>query len=100
MEALRLEDYPEAKNRITVVTTENKEGTVEFRNKRGKVAMLNPDLCIGCGVCAYKCPSKSLVLQRRVTIQHPPVNREERTSLVAADFAAARAQAGQTKVKS
>jgi len=54
MEALRLEDSPEA------------------RNKTGKVAVLDPDLCIGCGVCAYKCPTKSLTLERREVIVDPP----------------------------
>ena len=54
MEALRLEDSPEA------------------RNKTGKVAVLDPDLCIGCGVCAYKCPTKSLMLERREVIVDPP----------------------------
>jgi len=54
MEALRLEDSPEA------------------RNKTGKFAVLDPDLCIGCGVCAYKCPTKSLMLERREVIVDPP----------------------------
>ena len=54
MEALRLEDSPEA------------------QNKTGKVAVLNPDLCIGCGVCVHKCPTQSLVLEGREVIVDPP----------------------------
>ncbi|NVM25534.1 MAG: 4Fe-4S binding protein [Desulfobacterales bacterium] len=54
MEALRLEDSPEA------------------RNKKGEVAVLDPLLCIGCGVCAYKCPTNSLMLERREVIVDPP----------------------------
>lgn len=54
MEALQLEDSPEAKK------------------KRGKVAKLDPSLCIGCGVCAHKCPTQSLVLERREVIVDPP----------------------------
>jgi len=95
MEALRLEDSPETKGRITVVAAENKSGKKELKNKSGKVAVLNPELCIGCGVCAYKCPTKSLVLERREVIQHPPETGREYTERVVKDFAAARRQAGQ-----
>ncbi len=59
MEALRLEDSPEA------------------TNKKGKVAVLDPDRCIGCGVCVYKCPTKSLILERREEIYHPPKDARE-----------------------
>ena len=93
MEALRLEDYPEAKGRITLVAAHNKE----LKNKSGKVSVVNPDFCIGCGVCAYKCPTKSLVLERRETIEHPPKAMREHVRLVVADFAAYRAQRGQGK---
>ncbi|MBL7209089.1 MAG: 4Fe-4S binding protein [Dehalococcoidia bacterium] len=93
MDALHLEDFPEAKGRITVVAADNKE----LKNKSGKVSVVDPDLCIGCGVCAYKCPSKSLMLERRETIEHPPKDILEHTRLVMADFAAGRAQRGQGK---
>jgi len=92
MEALHLEDYPEARGRITVVAAENKNAKKELKNKSGKVSVVNPDFCIGCGVCAYKCPSNSLVLERRETIEHPPKDIREHTRLVTADFAAYRAQ--------
>jgi NAD-dependent dihydropyrimidine dehydrogenase PreA subunit len=95
MEALRLEDYPEAKGRITLVATDNKE----LKNKSGKVSAVNPDFCIGCGVCAYKCPSNSLVLERKEVIEHPPKDIREHMTLVMADLAAARAQQGQEKGK-
>ncbi|MFC1965881.1 hypothetical protein ACFLWI_02900 [Chloroflexota bacterium] len=52
----------------------------------------NPDICIGCGVCAYKCSSQSLMLERREVIKGPPKDGREYTRLVVADFAAARAQ--------
>ena len=41
-------------------------------NKTGRLADANTDLCIGCGVCAYKCPSKSLTLVRNEIEHHPP----------------------------
>lgn len=59
MEALRLEDSADA------------------RNKTGKAAVLDPERCIGCGVCAYKCPSKSLVLELRSVLTEPPENPRE-----------------------
>jgi NAD-dependent dihydropyrimidine dehydrogenase PreA subunit len=91
MGARQLEDFPETKNRITIV--EDKSGKkVELVNKSGKVSVLNPDLCIGCGVCAYKCPTQSLVLERREVIEHPPKNARENMMLITADFAAGRAQ--------
>ena len=99
MEALHLEDYPEAKGRITTVTDEKNGGTKELKNKSGKVSVVDPDLCIGCGVCAYKCPTKSLVLERRETIEGPPKDAREYTKLVMADFAAARTQSRQGEPK-
>jgi len=36
------------------------------------VVTTHVDLCIGCGVCAYKCPSKSLSLVRNEVEHHPP----------------------------
>jgi formate hydrogenlyase subunit 6/NADH:ubiquinone oxidoreductase subunit I len=56
MNALTLVKHPEAKNRF------------------GKASVLNPDLCLGCGVCAFKCPTESLVLERRAEITEPPDN--------------------------
>ena len=97
MEAIRLEDSPEAKNRIVKVAAKDKNGKVELKNKRGKVSVVDLDRCIGCGVCAYKCPTKSLVLERCEVIEAPPKDAREYTKLVVTDFAAARAQPGQRK---
>jgi len=89
MGAIRLEDSPEAKNRISIVVAEGKKGKKELKNKQGKVAVVNPDLCVGCGVCAYKCNTQSLVLERRDVIEDPPENMFEYGTLLLADFAAA-----------
>jgi len=59
MEALRLEDNPEADN------------------KTGKTVALETTRCIGCGVCVHKCPTKSLVLVRRGEIIDPPEDMRE-----------------------
>jgi NAD-dependent dihydropyrimidine dehydrogenase PreA subunit len=89
MGAMRLKDSLGAKGRITMVAAKNKSGEVELKNKTGKVSVNNPDLCIGCGVCAYKCPTQSLVLERRQVIEDPPKDAREYARLVTADFAAA-----------
>lgn len=71
MEALHLLDAPSVKGRDT--TVKGKDGRQrELANKTGKVAELNPESCIGCGVCAYKCPSQSLTLARNQGEHHPP----------------------------
>ena len=88
MVAMRLEDLPEVKGRITTVPAKDKEGGVELKNKRGKVSVVNPDLCIGCGVCAYKCPPESLMLERSETIQDTPKDGREYIKRVVADFSA------------
>jgi len=77
MEALDLEDLPEAKDRITVVDAYREKNKKELTNKRGQVSVLNPELCIGCGVCVYKCPTKSLILERKEEIYHPPKDARE-----------------------
>jgi NAD-dependent dihydropyrimidine dehydrogenase PreA subunit len=71
MEALQLKDVPSVRGRTTAMTdAEGKEKTLT--NKTGKLVSANVELCIGCGVCAYKCPSGSLVLVRNETDHHPP----------------------------
>lgn len=71
MEALHLTDAPQAKGRkITVTTKDGRQR--ELTNKTGKVTELNPERCIGCGICAYKCQSQSLTLQRNPLEHHPP----------------------------
>jgi electron transport complex protein RnfB len=70
MEAVQLVDRPEVKGRKT--TVRGKDGKpLELTNQTGKVAEVNLDRCIGCGVCAYKCPSRSLGLVRKPS-EHPP----------------------------
>ena len=88
MEAIHLEDSPEAKNRVTTITDDN--GKVkELKNKTGKVAVINTEICIGCGVCAYKCSTKSLMLERCQVITHPPKDVREYAKLIKADLEAA-----------
>jgi electron transport complex protein RnfB len=46
--------------------------SLDATNKKGKVAVLDPDKCIGCGVCVYKCPTQSLILARKKETDDPP----------------------------
>jgi len=71
MEALHLEDSPAARGRKTTIIDERGKER-QLTNKTGKVSLANIDLCIGCGICAYKCPTKSLSLHRNVADHHPP----------------------------
>lgn len=71
MDALQLKDTPSVRGRETVVTGESGKER-KLTNKTGKLAVANTELCIGCGVCAYKCPSESLTLVRNETEHHPP----------------------------
>lgn len=73
MEALNLIHEPSIKGRKTIVTSKDCWHR-ELTNKTGKVADLKPEWCIGCGVCAYKCPSQSLILVRNQADHHPPQN--------------------------
>ncbi len=91
MNALHLEGSAEAKNRITKVTDE-KGKAKELKNKTGQVVVLEPKRCIGCGVCAYKCSTQSLVLERRKVITHPPKDGRQYVDLVVADLEAAGAR--------
>jgi len=88
MYALHLEDAPEAKDRVTVVVTDDKAKKA-LKNRKGKVSVVNPDQCIGCGVCVYKCPSKSLVLERREVLEDPPQHARELAQRVMTEMAAA-----------
>jgi Pyruvate/2-oxoacid:ferredoxin oxidoreductase delta subunit len=59
MEALRLEESPEA------------------NNKRGQVSVATIERCIGCGVCVYTCPVEALTLERREVTEDPPKDVRE-----------------------
>jgi formate hydrogenlyase subunit 6/NADH:ubiquinone oxidoreductase subunit I len=74
MEALRLEESPEA------------------HSETGKVAVLNRDVCIGCGVCAYKCPTGAIVLEQCEVIHEPPKDVADFTRSFIADRKAADAR--------
>ena len=95
MEALRLKYMPEAKGRVTVVAADNENGHKKLTNKKGQISVVNPDLCIGCGVCAIKCPSKSLVLERLEVTYEPPKDAREMMKMILMDFEAAKVPNGQ-----
>jgi formate hydrogenlyase subunit 6/NADH:ubiquinone oxidoreductase subunit I len=49
----------------------------ESTNKLSKATVLDTDLCIGCGVCAHKCPTDSLSLVQNAETVHPPKTGRE-----------------------
>ena len=83
-----MEDAPEAKDRVTVLVDDEK-GEKQLKNKKGKVSTVDPDLCIGCGVCVIKCPSKSMILELREALVDPPKDMNEWAQLFMEDVVAA-----------
>jgi NAD-dependent dihydropyrimidine dehydrogenase PreA subunit len=75
---LRLQEG--AKNRTFETWTAYKKVDVEggrqvvYRNRSGKVAYTDPNICIGCGLCAYHCPTKCITLEPRKTMKSVPEN--------------------------
>jgi len=62
------------------------EASDKANNKLGKIAVYSPDLCIGCGVCAYKCPTGSITLKRREEVTEPPVDTRDYVQRFIKDF--------------
>jgi NAD-dependent dihydropyrimidine dehydrogenase PreA subunit len=71
MDAIELKEMPSARGRTMLV---HGEGGKERKlvNKTGKVSVVDTHKCVGCGVCAYKCPTKSLILKRNAVEHAPP----------------------------
>jgi len=59
-------------------------------NKFFKVVEVDTDLCVGCGVCVHKCPTQSIILERREEITRPPKDVREYAEFLTADKQAAK----------
>ena len=68
------------------------KASTEAKNKYRKAAVVDPDLCIGCGVCVQKCPSDSLILERHEPTTRPPKTAREWAMSFAADLEETRSQ--------
>ncbi len=64
-------------NRLTQVFSIQIKFSTVVQNKYGKAPVLEPELCLGCGVCVHKCPTDSLTLERKEEIENPPQNMRE-----------------------
>ena len=84
MEAIQFIERPDIKGRRTTVVKDGK-GSREITNKLGKVAEVHSERCIGCGVCAYKCPTESLLLKQVESIEEPPKTVRDWAMLFMAD---------------
>jgi formate hydrogenlyase subunit 6/NADH:ubiquinone oxidoreductase subunit I len=49
----------------------------EAKNKFRKATSVDPDACIGCGVCVHKCPTGSIFLEPREETTTPPKDAGE-----------------------
>jgi Fe-S-cluster-containing hydrogenase component 2 len=45
-------------------------------------ALLNPDRCIGCGLCVSTCPSGALSLTRKPVDRQPEVPKNQRDAFI------------------
>lgn len=51
------------------------------RDARRRKARLDASICLGCGLCAHACPTKSISLESREKRVITPVNSAHRTVL-------------------
>ena len=63
--------------------------SADIQNKYNKVPVLDPVLCLGCGVCVHKCPTQSILLERREETTEPPKNAGEYIGIYMGDRLAA-----------
>ena len=47
---------------------------------------MNPDRCIGCGVCATGCPSEAIEMEERGDIPEPPVDYKALKEAIKASY--------------
>jgi formate hydrogenlyase subunit 6/NADH:ubiquinone oxidoreductase subunit I len=64
--------------------------SAQAKNKYAKAPMVDEAACLGCGVCAHKCPTKSLALEPREETKEPPENAREYMQKYMADRRAAK----------
>jgi ferredoxin len=83
MSCKQLRFQPEAKDRVFETATGYRTKDIKggrkavYRNRNGKVAFTDRNTCIGCGLCAYHCPTKCIVLEPRKVMKQVPKDTAE-----------------------
>lgn len=51
----------------------------------GDTVQVDPDRCIGCGVCTFQCPVDALGMERKAESHEPPPTFRELQTMIIAD---------------
>lgn len=78
--AMKVEEFQEGKN---LVPGELQGDAVPAGGKKKRKAVLDGEICLGCGICARNCPSGAISMERRPVQIITPVNSTHRFVLQA-----------------
>ena len=77
---MKVEEFQEGKN---LVPGELQGDAVPAGGKKKRKAVLDGEICLGCGICARNCPSGAISMERRPVQIITPVNSTHRFVLQA-----------------
>ena len=78
------EAFPSCKHE-TFMDAIQMQSSPDAESKHREAAVVDQVLCIGCGVCAHKCPTQSIQLMRRPEDEYFPVTERGMAERMAAE---------------